>query len=256
MKTMISGAAVATLFLTPALAADMAFKAPPPSPAPVYGWTGFYAGVNAGYQFGILKDGVSYLPTPAAFGNPPYAISTKANGWLGGIQLGYNYQIQQTVLGLEADFDGGRITGALPVVAPVPGAILAGSVATAQGVLDGLGTVRGRVGYLVTNRLMLFASGGLAYGEFKTTSNTNFPGFGPAFNYVQQDSVWRAGWTVGGGAEWALLNNWTAKIEYLFYDIENNTVAQPLAPNPPFAVTGHWTMQGDTVRAGVNYKFN
>ncbi len=102
---------------------------------------------------------------------------------------------------------------------------------------------------------MLFASGGLAYGEFRTNSNSNFNA-GPPFTYVQQSAEWRAGWTLGGGAEWAFLNNWTAKIEYLFYDIQTNTVAQPLAPNPPFAVTGHWTMQGDIVRAGLNYKFN
>jgi len=101
---------------------------------------------------------------------------------------------------------------------------------------------------------MLFASGGLAYGEIKTNSNSNFT-FGPTFNYVQQSTVWRAGWTVGGGAEWAFLNNWTAKIEYLFYDIDSSSIASPVAPNPPFAVTSHWSMQGDIVRVGLNYKF-
>lgn len=118
-----------------------------------------------------------------------------------------------------------------------------------------MGTVRGRVGFTPVDRLLLYVTGGLAYGEVKTSSLTFFSA-SPMYQYAKGSSTWRAGWTAGVGGEWAFAADWSAKLEYLHYDLgSQDLIALPLAANPPWAVTNHWTTQGDIVRAGINYKF-
>jgi outer membrane immunogenic protein len=133
MKRLASAIGAIALIGTPAFAADMAVKAPPPAPAPVYNWTGWYAGVNAGASFGNVKTDFSGDPitvTPATL--PPFTTSgfaasdrTYPSGFIGGGQIGYNWQFSPIwVAGLEADFQGAlekeSATFTVPFSFPIP----------------------------------------------------------------------------------------------------------------------------------------
>ncbi len=258
----LGGLAISALLiaapLSVATAADMPLKAPPPAPLPVYSWTGFYIGLNAGYGWGRTHDDVNYLPDAASFGASPFTASSNMKGGLGGVQAGYNFQINQSVVaGIEADYDAAHISGS-PFVAPLStfgGAPIPGWFHNANQVVEGFGTVRGRLGVLATPQLLLYGTGGLAYGRIATNSFTSFTP-APTFQYSESGSTWKTGWTAGVGAEWAVGGNWSVKAEYLYMRFgSQNLVAFPLAPNAPFAVTNHWTTSTDIFRVGLNYKF-
>jgi outer membrane immunogenic protein len=144
------------------------------------------------------------------------------------------------------------------------------TILTAQRRLDYLGTVRARIGYLVTPALLAYATGGLAYGGVTSSAGifgAEVPPAGP------NNGVWastgsfsntRAGWTAGGGLEWMFWPNWSAKVEYLYYDLGtvSYSVGAPFQIFPP--VTPYWLnypyartrFNGHIVRVGVNYHFN
>lgn len=242
----------------PALAADMAVKAPIVAAPIAYSWTGFYIGANVGYAWGRTNDDVNFLPTAAAFGALPFSVSSNMNGVLGGVQAGYNVQFDRAVLGFEADIDAADIKGSqfLTPLSPFVGAPVPGWFHSGNQRMDWFGTFRARLGYTPVDRWLFYVTGGLAYGEVKSTSFTSFTPL-PPFQYAASTSSWRAGWTVGAGGEWAFADNWNVRLEYLHYDLgtSQDATAQPLAPNGLFAVTNHWTTRGDLVRVGVNYKF-
>jgi outer membrane immunogenic protein len=186
-KLIQSGIALAALIAAPfaAQAADLspspAYKAPS-YVAPVFSWSGFYAGVNAGYGWGTSK----WTPGPT--------LSPK--GFLGGLTLGYNVQTGIWVWGLEGDYDYSAIKG---------------SHACAGGTCKledkWFGTARGRIGYAGWNNVMPYLTGGAAFANTKVTS--------PAGNKTE----WEIGWTFGGGVEYALWSNWSVKAEYLYADL-------------------------------------
>ncbi len=102
---------------------------------------------------------------------------------------------------------------------------------------------------------MIYATGGLAYGEVRYSNYTQYAAASP-FEYAGSETPWKVGWTVGGGIEYAITNNWTIKGEYLYYDLGSQKYAAlPLAANPPFFVAQKFETTGNIVRAGVNYKF-
>ncbi len=277
-----------------AFAADLPTHAPPPvflPPPPM--WTGFYAGVNAGYEWSASNsvDVVSAVafnntaalsPLGLTYG-PAAALGTTRNlplnnsGFIGGGQIGYNYQFATSwLVGIEADIQGiaggNGSTSAFTVVqrgAPAaPGQTVQTNVAVSKS-LNYLGTVRGRFGYLLTPTLLIFGDGGLAYGginsdtgifgaEVPNTGSSPFFGLGRA-------STTRVGWTAGGGAEWMFLPNWSAKVEYAYYDlgsvtyssgplISNLTGGGPISFINTAATRTHFN--GNVVRAGINYHFN
>jgi outer membrane immunogenic protein len=243
---------------TPAFAADMAVKAPPPPPAPVYSWTGFYAGLNVGASFGSASTDVNYVAPALPFGttgcgpagntlclNGSHTVDM--NGAIGGVQAGYNWQNGNYLLGVEADFQGGGQSGTQDFAisfSNLAGGVVGGAQGTAAVSLKErmpwFGTVRGRVGY-VANQWLVYATGGLAYARIEVDSSASanavsFPlpplAFGtPTCNAavltIGTCPVWgsggsgvtRIGWTVGGGTELALGGNWTARFEYLFVDL-------------------------------------
>jgi outer membrane immunogenic protein len=279
MKKLATAIAAIALIGTPAFAADMAVKArpPPPPPAPVYSWTGFYIGASAGYSWsrddvepsgtvastaGLIGPGIAALQI-AAF---PPALSTSANGFIGGGQFGYNRQWDRFVLGVEADFSGLTGRGSNNSNTLVPPNPL--NFATATGVdrqLESLGTVRGRIGFTPVDRWLIFATGGLAFGEAKSSTAMTqscvfvFPVVG--CNIFATGSGAEAktltGWALGGGVEYALTNSWSVKTEYLHYDLGNMTYATaPLITGvTTINVASRATFQGDIVRAGLNYRF-
>jgi outer membrane immunogenic protein len=249
MKRLATAIATIALVGTPAFAADMAVKAPPPAPAPAPTWTGFYGGIQfgGGWSDEVVNyspnDPISAVLISGNFGGPPgiqpmpndYRVSQ--SGAVGGFEAGYNWQAGSNwLVGLETDFSfssiDGRASGTsfLQQVAPAQT-----QTTTAEQSTDWYGTVRGRAGWLVTPNLLLFGTGGFAYGRVSGSANYMFgPGPGsllvttPGFSllclpnvtcFAGSSSEIRTGWTAGGGAEWLLDQHWSAKIEYQFVDL-------------------------------------
>jgi outer membrane immunogenic protein len=188
---------------------------------PVYNWTGLYMGVNGGYGWGTTNW--------SALGS-----SFDVSGGLFGGQVGYNWQFGQFVYGLEADVDWTDIHGNSFVNSA---AGCAANICTTRN--NFISTARGRLGYAI-DRWMPYITGGLAVGNIQTTT--------PFTTGVNQTN---AGWTIGAGLEFALVGNWTAKVEYLYVDLGNTTCGGacgfPLGNNVDFTT--------NIVRAGVNFRF-
>jgi outer membrane immunogenic protein len=257
-KFLVLGAAalVGVVSVSAASAADLPARRGPvfaPTLAPVFSWTGFYAGVNAGFSFNANK--ASTIGTPGFIGlgaAVPTSLRTGKNGFIGGGQIGYNYQMGSIVLGVETDLqyvDGKRSTS-------FTSAALGGLTTSAGSQLDYLGTLRARLGLVASERLMIYATGGLAYGNPKNTAAVAAPV--PGAFWAGTSGATRFGYTVGAGAEYALTNNWTAKLEYLYYDLGRRTVTANQfagAALPGVAYVARFQNTGSIVRAGVNYKF-
>jgi outer membrane immunogenic protein len=205
-----------------AIAADIP-PAPPPAKAPAYvpaafNWTGFYLGINGGYGWGCSHwDGL--------------ASSTNVSGALIGGTLGYNWHAPGSpfVVGLEGDIAWSDIRGSFANAACPAGCETRN---------EWLGTVRGRLGYAM-DRVMPYVTGGLAVGEISARP----AGFAGA-------SDTNVGWTIGGGVETAIANNWSAKLEYLYVDLGSigcSAAACGAATNVDF--------ESHVVRAGLNFRF-
>lgn len=240
-------AAVTTLFLIgEAQAADLVrpaypVKAPVVAPRPASSWTGFYVGINGGIGGG------KYDYSFAIVGQPGTA-SLNSSGGFGGGQIGYNYQFAPTwVAGIEADIEASGIEGNLS--ASVPGFVsLTGGTK-----LEYFGTVRGRIGYLVTPSALLYATGGWAYGQNTSSLHLTGPILGP-LTHSSSDTRNKSGWTIGGGLEYALTPHFSAKFEYLYLDLGTDTIASGLLfPGVPASISEKTTVQ--TIKVGLNYRF-
>ena len=252
-----------------ALAADLPSKKaapllPPPPPPPAL-WTGFYVGLNAGYTWSDSNT-TSIATSPVIPGALPAVlsafgsgiVSTNSDGFIGGGQIGYNYQFANAfVAGIEADIQG--VAGSNNAATSVSGVAGFSSTLSASRSLDYLGTVRGRIGYLITPSLLVYGTGGLAYGQANlTTSVLQVAGAATVGTSAGTFSDTRVGWTAGGGVEWLFLPKWSAKVEYLYYDLGSVTTNSTLAfPGVVVGATqSSARFNGHVVRAGVNYHFN
>ncbi len=250
--------AVVTVAAPPASAADIRMPVKPSAMAAAPNWAGFYVGAHAGHTWGSSDISTTHLPSQAAFNADPFGQTTDVNGFLGGVQAGYNWQASALVFGIEADisWSGANGTG---TVAPLPlfgGTPLANSWQTVTTELDWFGTARLRAGFAVTPPLLLYVTGGVAFGSVRQSVVTGYTPNLAALIFTGTTSDTRTGWTVGGGAEWAMTSNWSVKAEYLYYDLGNATiVANPLAPNPTLAVRTEHDLTGHIARLGVNYRF-
>jgi outer membrane immunogenic protein len=241
-------------------------KAVAPAPAPEcdFNWTGFYVGGNGGYAWGNGDTDFDPLPDPTTFALlRPTTLNPDPSGFIGGGQVGYNWQWNKwLVLGLETDFQGTDIEGHeidSPIIenngtAHVPPGFLASHER-----LQWFGTGRGRIGFVPVCRLMIYATGGVAYGNVDYSANTNF-GKGGFSTYPTNFTETKAGWTVGGGLEYAISNHWSVRAEYLYYDLgdEDRTANQLTAgvpQGPPFFVHYNFDTTGNIVRGGLNFKF-
>jgi|SRR5579871_534755 len=262
MKRLLIGiAAFASFAAASALAADLPVKAPIYTKAPVYvdppfDWTGFYVGGNLGYSWGRSSD-TSTL-TDAA-GTVLLVTSDKSNldGIVGGGQIGYNWQVQNWVVGLEADIQGTDEKGSRAFsittgpqfcfnLCPPP---VTTSFALSQKI-DWFGTVRGRVGILAAPKVLLYATGGLAYGQVNTNETQ---AVGVAAPVAFSSSNTNVGWTVGVGVEGVISGNWTARLEYLYVDLGTVSGSFVLPSTNIISYNSHIT--DNILRAGVNYKF-
>jgi outer membrane immunogenic protein len=160
-------------------------------------------------------------------------------GYFIGGQAGYNVQIGRWVAGVEGDygFSNARGGASCPVAQQF----------TCNADLDQLAFLTGRFG-VTWGRALFYTKAGLAVGEVAAggSDNANPPGIG------REPSHWQAGWALGGGMEFALTNNWSAKAEYLHFDLGEKTFAPSINPLDRAKVD----TQGDTVRIGVNYHFH
>ncbi len=219
-KFLIASVAAAAFCGAPALAADVPMKA---GPAPAWSWTGFYVGGQGGYAW--KDDGGFIWDVPNLHGG--------VDGGVGGVTVGYNWQVGKSLLGLEGDWSWGDIKGSLTGVP-------CGPVHTCFAKVDNFGTARVRLGMLPTSNVLLYATGGAAWGhELRDLTPPGAP-------------QWKngSGWTVGGGAEVMAAPNWTYKVEYLYVDLGN-----PFYPATVAAVASHVKVGFNVVRVGVNYKF-
>ena len=300
MKKLVLALSAIAVLSGSASAADMASRTYTKAALlpPVTSWTGFYAGLNAGGAFGdgsLVTTGtpVSFNPAGLLAGAPATmnALAAVLNSnaprsggqFIGGGQFGYNYQFASAfVLGFEADIQAlarsGGTSSAVTTSSFAPFGFPAnsyGANASFTQRLDYLGTARGRIGYLATPSLLAYATGGLAYGGANVGSSFNiqqtFPGafltITPPIFGAASASKTAAGWTVGGGLEWMFGPKWSAKVEYLYYDLGSVTASVPLTQvinNPPFINTPWATalaqtaahFNGSIVRVGVNYHLN
>lgn len=285
MKTLVFAAAIAALTATTASAADIAARPYTKAPAisPVYNWTGFYVGVNVGYGFGDRNaDFTANDPATVSLGaSTGTFLSTRydSDGVLGGVQIGYNWQVSPNwLLGIEADFQGSDLKGGNS--APFLSGLSAAPYATsAQQNVDWFGTLRARVGWLPNDKFLAFATGGLAYGGVKNSASvirSTLAGDGVSiggFSYVcafnpvgtaclagQSNDV-QVGYTVGGGFEYSLWQNLTLKAEYLYVNLGRGDVNASsfavLNPGdiPGSVKAGFGDLDFHVVRTGLNYRF-
>jgi outer membrane immunogenic protein len=268
MKRIVGAVILMAALTAPAFAADLGARTytKAPAVAPISNWSGLYIGGNLGYGWGNGNTDVSFLPTPEEAQANNAILSARSNGVIGGAQLGYNWQIGSLVTGLEADIQGSGLKGsarapAIPTF--VPDSSFESSLSSEQK-LSWFGTVRGRLGVTVTPQLLLYGTGGLAYGGVDASANVFASFFEDGEGHQTQApasvSKTKVGWTAGAGAEWMFARNWSAKLEYLYIDLGSEsaigdaTIDQKL--NPPFAVRYTWHTQENIARVGVNYHFN
>jgi outer membrane immunogenic protein len=255
-----------------ALSGSPIFKGPPiASAGPTSPWSGAYVGVNGGYTWaGDTSTNFTYMGQGGfaklwATGALPSNVDLNSQGFIGGVQFGYNYLFPEKVLaGVEADLQGLTVGNSHQLS-------WQGSPATylqAGRNMPTLGTVRGRVGYLATPTVLLYATGGLAFGE----ADLNATWFSPALSPVlYQGGSWlgttdlRTGWTAGAGVEWLFLPRWSVKAEYLYYDLGTANTANfgpvfytsSAKTGSLFSTAGYSApFDGNVVRVGVNYHFN
>jgi outer membrane immunogenic protein len=268
MKKLALIALASAALVMPAMAADLAprpiYKAPP-APAPIpWSWTGFYIGSNFGWigstDNSITNTGTdgggAGLGTALAAGAIPGSVSLNHNNFLGGGQIGYNWQWGPSwVLGLEADF-AGIASPSSTVITGFPGSAAIAPLATGYArALDDLGTVRARVGYLTSPEWLWYATGGLAYGETKLLTAFACTVCLPPANTVNLTDNWQVGWTVGAGVEWKFAPQWSVKVEYLYVDLGNISSTLTYNYGPTSTLTSTYNERDNIVRAGINYKF-
>jgi outer membrane immunogenic protein len=224
-------------------AADMPLKAPP-APAPVpppFSWTGFYIGGNVGAAWSDRR------VTDTRFG---LDFMNQGNDvrFIGGGQVGANYQINNFVIGVEADFDfasnhdndGG-------------GVLIAGNTFRAHANDTFITTVAGRIGYAF-DHVLLYGKGGGGWisNNGLTVINTTT---GAAFTTGNTNTD--SGWLAGGGIEWAFAENWSARVEYDFLGLNDRTLTVPLGV--PVIGGDVFTLHNRNVQMatfGVNYRLN
>jgi outer membrane immunogenic protein len=212
MKRLVLASVAIVTLMGAANAADMGRRAAMPTKAvpyvQMYNWTGAYIGINGGAAWGR-----------ADFSAAPGDFNTRG-GMIGGT-VGYNWQANQTVFGLEGDLDWANNRGSV-----------ACGGTTCETRNNWLGTARGRIGYAF-DRIMPYVTGGLAVGNVKNSIAA-----------LGESSTTKAGYALGGGIEAALVGPWTAKVEYLYADL--GRASAPL---------GDVRFRTNTVRAGLNYRF-
>lgn len=269
-------ATTAALLVSPAYAADMSTVDVAP-----FSWSGLYVGVNAGIGWPAGNE-----ISDTAYHHPDYGLGTFGNGWFdsqsssddasftGGAQIGYNQQFGNFVFGIEADFNylNARssytaTTDQTLTAAPNYEYNLAEDLIT-EAKIEWFGTIRPRIGVTPAERLLVYGTGGLAYGQVKSSASYDWHEYGfwwggpdgdhefdrsGGFNGSSSGVRW--GWTIGAGAEYALTESISLKGEYLYVDLGNKNHSVVSPEDSAELITWSDSAQFHAVRVGLNYKF-
>ncbi len=236
-KFLLAGAAVAAL-ATGAQAADLGSPRGPIAAAvvaPVFNWSGVFVGAQIGYGWGRT----AVTATTAGLFDPANSGSYSTNGITGGVHLGYNWQVNNIVLGVVTDIEASSLRGSAR----------AGTVDYFTR-LNWQGSTRARLGVAI-DRVHVYATGGVAYAgiDYRTFDIGNPAGVGA--------SGTRFGWTVGAGVEYAITPNWVASLEYRYTDFGRRNVNFAFGGSPVTTVdSASFKTHTHTVRAGVSYLFS
>lgn len=275
MKSLWAAALISVLFTGAASAADMPLKAAPRAVAAVYDWTGFYVGVNVGYGLGEGTSpsitavdpggasGVGAFLSPAGIG-PGLASGNiypglNPSGAFGGLQLGYDKQFGNWVLGVVADIQGADFKSS-GVAFTNAAATCCNVTETISAKIDWFGTLRGKAGF-AANDWLFYGTGGLAYGN--TNSSLGFTctpgGVGCGFatiNFAGTASELKVGWAAGAGVSKAF-GNWNVGVEYLHIDLGRSSVTATSTTGffTTTTITASQRFIEDTARLTINYKW-
>jgi outer membrane immunogenic protein len=225
-----------------ASAADMGLPVKGRALEPEWNWSGFYAGLNAGYARGNTV----WSDLDAIFTAGGSIINESNNGFTGGGQIGYNWQFRHAVIGAEADFDYLGLKQTTAFFSSIPAAVHP----TFSDSIHWFGTVRGRAGLAVDN-IMTYITAGLAYGR----TNHSFIDAGGLNHDI---STTKVGFAAGAGAEYALDPRWSVKAEVLYVDLGKSSTVVPGVPGGGFGSFNGRFETADTmwiVRGGINYRF-
>ena len=213
-----------------AKAADLPMKAARSVAAPSFGWTGFYAGVQGGYEWSQDRTVEFNL------GGPPTGFNHgfHPGGGFGGVHVGYNHQFDRFVVGVEGDVDGGRVDGGFTL-----------GLLRYDARKEWEASIRGRLGYTPTERLLLYVTGGVAFTEL------NYRWADTGFRFPPTEAnVSKTGWVAGVGGEAALTSRVTARLEYRYSDFGTTRFDWP-------AILGSYEQHPrfQSVRGGISVRF-
>jgi outer membrane immunogenic protein len=264
-KILLASVGAIALSGSAALAADLPSKAPPPPylpPPPIFTWTGIYVGGQIGYAW---TSGNNQFTGFDPFFNTGTFLSTSIGGTpsgvIGGANVGYNYEFNQwpifsssgVVIGLEGSVDGTSLSNTAAAFFPD------GTTLSAHSTADVQGSIRGKLG-VAWDRALIYATGGVAFGGFNTDvsiANTGAVNGGFPFFASGNVSTTRVGWTVGGGIQYAITNNWSVRAEYRYTNwgtIRDGNLRALTAPGVFFDGNRH--LNQNQVQVGFDYKFD
>jgi outer membrane immunogenic protein len=218
------------------------------SPEPVATWTGFYVGAQVGYSLGSDQTRIDVPGFPFSFVGPDHDVS----GAVGGLHAGYNFQTGLAVFGVEGDIELAGIDGMVDLSGSggFPGYSL-----RSRTNINFQGSLRGRVGFALFDRLMLYGTAGLAFASVENAYTATLPPgnvFGaPAGISSAKFDEMRWGWTVGAGVEYAVMANWAARLEYRYTNLSDYKNATA------FLASGVIEQDPEfhTLRIGASYRF-
>ncbi len=227
-------------------------------------WTGFYLGVNGGYGGGtndypmsIKASGIT-PPADVSVASEPdtfkynFGVENNSSGFFGGAQIGYNYQVDNFVVGIEGDISASNIESKLNLYSDTANAEVSGNSE-----VDWFATARLRGGYAATSNLLLYVTGGAAWGSVTSGFDADLGSFG---SLSENNSTSHMGWTLGGGFEYAVTEHISLKTEYLYVDLgkqdlRNIDLAALADVDASAKLSIDQNVSFSTVKAGINYRF-
>ena len=251
MRSILSAAAVALIATTAAgSAADLGpryAKAPPI--IDTWSWTGFYAGAHVGAGWGTTEStltGAAFPGLGAVNFNLPFSQNSRS-GFLGGGQVGYNWQSGWVVLGVQGDIAGMDVKGTAPCLV----------ILSCTAKSDWLATVSGRIGGVVADRTLLYVKGGGAW--MNSTHSVSVPGVlgggGGGLTQLTSAESTSWGWLLGMGVEYMFAKNWTGFLEYNYIDFDKKNEAFAIVGLPGLTINADLKNKLSIAKVGVNYKF-
>lgn len=253
------GVAASSVFLlcmnTASHAADIAPSA--------YNWTGFYAGLNAGVAFGgadvnnrVTDDFLTSVNAQAYKQQYQNSMNADGTNFTGGAELGYNWQINSILLGVETDFNYAGLQSSQKRVYDLTSPFGGTEDQRYDSEVNWFGTARLRMGFLAGEQFLIYGTGGLAYGNVDATFHQTESS---VFDWKGSDSSTQVGWTLGGGAEYAFDNNWSVGAEYLYVDLGSFDFKAPNlgtgSANSDFNMKANVDTNFSVARATLKFRF-